>query len=470
MRKSKERAYLSVEELEDRCVPSIVQYDPGDFVINMTNGENYPVRGTSPTIQTMSIAVGPEGDINSFLTADGRPDYSNSSEGWTQANGFSQTDFDLLEDYFPDWLFEGSGSPLPDYSLIIRAYQAAPFHVNSPPFLDPDYIGAELGVQYNYSESTPINDVHWISIITNNSTRVPFIDGYQEATDTQPASDTPYYDEDDGTAGPNGFYDQPGVPISPTAGQPASWTTFTTMLVQETDTNADGGQDVTVWQGVNWGYWVGQSVQPIAVNANAETATDTADDIDVLGNCFVPPEDSIVGLTATNGSHGTTVVNDDNTITYTPDEGYKGTDSFDYTFTDVYDNTYTATVNMIVDPATHFSVSGGSSSAFAGGSQTYTVTALDSYNNTVTWYNGSVGFSSTDARSTMPTGVTLTDGVGTFTVTNKTAGPQFVRVWDPANPSAYGDSSTTTVSPTAATSFAISTDAPAARARPFHSM
>ncbi|WP_417789339.1 cadherin-like domain-containing protein, partial [Terasakiella pusilla] len=48
--------------------------------------------------------------------------------------------------------------------------------------------------------------------------------------------------------------------------------------------------------------------------------------------------------------HGTVVLNDDGTVTYTPDANYNGTDSFTYTVTDNDGETQTATVNLSVDP------------------------------------------------------------------------------------------------------------------------
>src|SRR5205823_446005 len=55
-----------------------------------------------------------------------------------------------------------------------------------------------------------------------------------------------------------------------------------------------------------------------------------------------------VTVTAGNGSNGSTVVNSDNTITYTPDNEFNGTDTFTYTVTDTEGDTATATVTVTV--------------------------------------------------------------------------------------------------------------------------
>ncbi|WP_205618847.1 cadherin-like domain-containing protein [Terasakiella pusilla] len=70
--------------------------------------------------------------------------------------------------------------------------------------------------------------------------------------------------------------------------------------------------------------------------------------IDVLDNDSIVDGGTITGLS--QPEHGTVVLNDDGTVTYTPDANYNGTDSFTYTVTDNDGETQTATVNLSVDP------------------------------------------------------------------------------------------------------------------------
>jgi uncharacterized repeat protein (TIGR01451 family) len=53
---------------------------------------------------------------------------------------------------------------------------------------------------------------------------------------------------------------------------------------------------------------------------------------------------------ATNGAHGTVVVNPDGTVRYTPATGFSGTDTFTYTAIDAAGQTYTRTVTVTVTP------------------------------------------------------------------------------------------------------------------------
>src|SRR5688572_32639223 len=53
---------------------------------------------------------------------------------------------------------------------------------------------------------------------------------------------------------------------------------------------------------------------------------------------------------ATEPAHGSLVVNLDDTVTYTPDPDFNGTDTFDYTASDGNGGTDTATVTVTVDP------------------------------------------------------------------------------------------------------------------------
>ena len=57
-------------------------------------------------------------------------------------------------------------------------------------------------------------------------------------------------------------------------------------------------------------------------------------------------------LTVTDPGHGTAVVNPDRTVTYTPDEGWSGVDSFTYSvFDPVTGTTLTQTVTIVVSPS-----------------------------------------------------------------------------------------------------------------------
>lgn len=107
--------------------------------------------------------------------------------------------------------------------------------------------------------------------------------------------------------------------------------------------------------------------------------------------------------------------------------------------------------------ATHFSVS---AQAFAttGLKVSFTVTALDASNNVFTSYSGTVSFTSTDAKATLPANSTLTMGTGNFSATFNTLGNQTITATDAA--SLTGKSSAIdVVTATATTHFAVSNQA-----------
>jgi hypothetical protein len=106
--------------------------------------------------------------------------------------------------------------------------------------------------------------------------------------------------------------------------------------------------------------------------------------------------------------------------------------------------------------ARSFVVSGFPSSTAASAASSFTVTALDQYDNVATGYRGTVHFTSTDPIAVFPTNnVVLTSGTGTFSATLKTAGTQSITATDSAAPSLTATQSEITVNPAGATSFII---------------
>jgi YVTN family beta-propeller protein len=118
-------------------------------------------------------------------------------------------------------------------------------------------------------------------------------------------------------------------------------------------------------------------------------------------------------------------------------------------------------------PATHFMVT-APTNATAGTAFNVMVTALDASNNTATGYTGTVHFTSTDGQATLPANSTLTSGVGTFTVTLKTAGAQTVTATDTVTATITGTSGAITVSAAAATHFSVTAPANATAGAAFN--
>ncbi len=73
---------------------------------------------------------------------------------------------------------------------------------------------------------------------------------------------------------------------------------------------------------------------PTATADSAGTAQNTAVVIDVLGNDSDPNGNALYVDSFTDAAHGTVHLNDNGTLSYTPDGGYSGPDTFHYTVTD----------------------------------------------------------------------------------------------------------------------------------------
>jgi hypothetical protein len=113
---------------------------------------------------------------------------------------------------------------------------------------------------------------------------------------------------------------------------------------------------------------------------------------------------------------------------------------------------------ITVTPAatSQFVLTGFPATTTAGVAHTVTVTAEDSFGNATPGYTGTIHFSSSDLNAVLPANCRLTRGVGTFSVTLKTAGTQSITATDTAHASITGSESGITVLPGAATHFVVS--------------
>ena len=87
---------------------------------------------------------------------------------------------------------------------------------------------------------------------------------------------------------------------------------------------------------------------PTAVNDVVSLPMNSSISIAVLTNDTDPEKDALSTVSTTTPLHGTTVVNSDGTVTYTPTTGYSGVDVFSYTISDGNGNTSTANVDVTV--------------------------------------------------------------------------------------------------------------------------
>lgn len=89
---------------------------------------------------------------------------------------------------------------------------------------------------------------------------------------------------------------------------------------------------------------------PIAVNDTGITPENSPVVVNVLANDIDIDLEPLTVSGVTNGAHGLTSINADQTVTYTPNPNFKGEDSFNYTAFDGMANSNTATVTITVTP------------------------------------------------------------------------------------------------------------------------
>src|SRR5207302_11117318 len=119
-----------------------------------------------------------------------------------------------------------------------------------------------------------------------------------------------------------------------------------------------------------------------------------------------------------------------------------------------------AETGITVNPAAASTmlVAGFPSPTTAGVAGSFTVTLNDPYGNTARGYTGTVHFTSSDGKASLPANYTFTAadaGVHTFTATLKTAGTQSIAVADTTTASLSGTDGGITVKPGAASRFLI---------------
>ncbi|HNN46469.1 MAG TPA: retention module-containing protein, partial [Azospira sp.] len=89
---------------------------------------------------------------------------------------------------------------------------------------------------------------------------------------------------------------------------------------------------------------------PLAVNDSASTQNGQPVTINVLGNDSDPDDDPLTIVGTPTASNGTVTVNTDGSLTYRPNPGFSGTETFTYTVVDPSGATSTATVTVNVAP------------------------------------------------------------------------------------------------------------------------
>lgn len=124
-----------------------------------------------------------------------------------------------------------------------------------------------------------------------------------------------------------------------------SFQDFPEVLRQKTGEIANGGNG----DGNGNGDGDGDNRPPNADPDSARTDVDVPVTIRVLDNDSDPDTDPLSIQSLGDPAHGSAVANDNGTITYTPDPGFRGTDQFAYTVSDGHGGTASALVGIGID-------------------------------------------------------------------------------------------------------------------------
>ncbi len=202
----------------------------------------------------------------------------------------------------------GSGTPCSGTSATVTTVVSAPPAANSDSATTST--GQPVTIDVLANDSGPTGVAFSISSVTQPA--------HGKATDNDGASIT--YTPAAGFSGTDRF----SYTIRNTNGQTASATVTVTVEASPT------------------------AAAPVAVPDTGATSEGSPVTLNVLSNDEPPSGQTIYITSVSRPTHGTTVVNENGTITYTPDRGFSGTDSFQYTITDSADQK-TSTTTVTVD-------------------------------------------------------------------------------------------------------------------------
>ncbi len=116
---------------------------------------------------------------------------------------------------------------------------------------------------------------------------------------------------------------------------------------------------------------------PLAADDTAATNEDVPITIDVLSNDSDVDGDSLSIQSASDGANGTVVIETDGGLTYTPDSGFSGLDSFTYVVSDGNGGSDTATVTVDVIKSEILGTTGDDTLSGGGAGETFYVYAGD---------------------------------------------------------------------------------------------
>jgi hypothetical protein len=164
---------------------------------------------------------------------------------------------------------------------------------------------------------------------------------------------------------------------------------------------------------------------PIAVDDSAVTYVDTPVIIAVLANDFDPDGDALQVTSTTQGANGGVVINADNTVTYTPANGFTGNDGFTYTISDGNGRTDRANVFIRVETPL-LTISGLSPNSVKRGGKVNTILSGSGFAQGI-----KVQFQNGEGPAPTVNGVTMMDAETlSVSISTKSGGPARNLYWD----------------------------------------
>jgi len=269
---------------------------------NAVNDNSTTPEGTPVTVNVISNDTDPEGDALEVMTlgqaSNGTVSIVNNQVVYTPNAGFTGTDS------FTYVVSDGNGnSTTATVNIIVTDVKSAPVAVND-------------------ARTTPENTAVTIPVLGNDTDADGDTLSIVSATNPSNGSVS--------VTGNDIIY----TPVNGFSGQD----TFDYTITDNDGNNVTATVTVTVTD-VN--------MAPAAVDDARTTPENTAITIPVLGNDSDPDGDTISIVSSTTPSNGSVTVSG-NDIIYTPDNGYSGQDTFDYTITDGQGNNVTATVTITI--------------------------------------------------------------------------------------------------------------------------
>ena len=286
---------------------------PQSFAITVENVNDAPVAVDDTT------STNEDNFVNILVLANDRdPDGDAMSiDSVTSATNGSITNTSISVTYTPNPNFSGSDS----FEYTIKDTNGASATAMVTVTIDPQN---DLPVANDDGATTPEDTDVTIDVLNNDSD----VDGdsLTVSSVTQPSNGTVTNNNTDVTYSPDANFNG-------------------TDTFNYTINDGNGGTANAIVT-VNVG---GTNDNPVATADSATTNEDNPVIIQVLSNDSDPDRDSLNVASATSPANGT-VANNGNSVTYTPDPNFNGTDTFNYTVEDGNGGTDTATVTITVDP------------------------------------------------------------------------------------------------------------------------